>query len=767
MKAVIMAGGEGTRLRPLTCNMPKPLAPLCGKPVVEYILELLKQHSFAEAVFTLRYQGDKIVSHFDDDCYDGIELSYSFETEPLGTAGSVKKAVGASDDVLVISGDAMCDFDLTSAIRFHQKNNAKATIIVKKVPDPREFGLVLVDDNGRVRSFLEKPSYESCITDLANTGVYILSKAALDIIPDGASDFAQDIFPKMLKQGMDIYAFEEDGYWCDIGDFNSYIRCQRDMLDGLVDCELHGHKTLDDIITNSASDFKGAKITPPIYIGRNVKIASGSIIDAGTVICDNVTISRGAKIHGSILLDGVYVGEKATCNEAVVCKNARLLSSSAVYEGGVVGENAVIGENSVVEGSVKIWAGKHLDNNTSAAYDVKYGYAKPLSIDDEGICGETNGEITPQIAAILGSSLATAGNRIAVGYRDTSASKALAYALISGIMSAGGEAWNIGECIEPELDFSMRNASPDLGCYIDAGVLTKLKIFSENGLPLTRKQERKIEAGINRSEYIKSGCNDFGKIIDVPSLRELYFNELSGLVSRKFKGIRAEINTANPRISQITARVLEQVNDRDGERIVFHISSDGRKLSAYTEKLGYVFYEKLLLLCCQNNFRKGIDIALPYSAPAIADNLASRFGSRVLRYYNCPVDNSDIEARVLAAKIIFPRDALMLMLIILNNLAERKLSLADAIDELPKFTAANRFISIEKSPSSLLKNLCGERGGLNEGVVASNTDGRVLIRPVKTGKGVMMFVESFKNETASEICDFYEKMLSDKLKDFN
>lgn len=764
MNAVIMAGGEGTRLRPLTCNMPKPLAPLCGKPVVEYILELLKKHNFTNATFTLRYQGEKIVSHFDDDTYNGIALHYSFEKEPLGTAGSVKNAVGTTDDVIVISGDALCDFDLTAAVAFHKKTNAKATIIVKKVPDPREYGLVLTSDDGKVRSFLEKPSYESCITDLANTGVYILSKEALEIIPDGEADFAQDIFPQMLKRGMDIFAYEDAGYWCDIGDFNSYIRCQQDMLAGLVDCEIDGHKTLDGIITNSSFDFKGARLTAPIYIGKNVKIAPGSIIDSGSIISDDVTICRGAKIHGSVILDGAYIGEKVTCNEAVVCENAKLLSACAVFEGGVIGENAVVGENSIVENGVKIWAGKHLDNNTTATYDVKYGNVKQLCIDDEGICGETNGEITPQIASILGSSIATVGKKIGIGYRGTAPAKALAYAIISGIMSAGGEVWNIGECIETELDFALRNASLDLGCYVDAGIITKLKIMSANGLPLTRKQERKIEGGLNRSEYNKVGFNEFGNVINVESIKELYANDLLKAAPKTLKGTRIEVNTANQRIISVAERVLENINDKDGQRLVFHISSDGRKLSAYTDDLGYVFYEKLLLLCCQSYFQKGLDVSLPYSAPAIADELALRYASKVLRYYNCPVDNSDIEARSLASQITFPRDALMLMLTLLNNLSERKITLAQAIEELPKFTATNRFVSIEKSPSIVLKSLCNERGGLNEGVVANDEAGRVLIRPVKTGKGVMMFVESFKAETATELCDFYEKILMDKMR---
>lgn len=204
MKAVIMAGGEGTRLRPLTCNMPKPLAPLCGKPVAFYILELLKKHGFTEAVFTLRYLGEKLEESFGDNSYKGMELSFRYEKTPLGTAGSVKNAAG-SEEVLVISGDAMCDFDLTAAMEFHKRRNSWATVIVKKVPDPREYGLVQTDNDGRILGFLEKPSYEGCVTDLANTGVYILSKEVMEKLSrDRPLDFAKDVFPVFLRENITL-----------------------------------------------------------------------------------------------------------------------------------------------------------------------------------------------------------------------------------------------------------------------------------------------------------------------------------------------------------------------------------------------------------------------------------------------------------------------------------------------------------------------------------------------------------------------------------
>ena len=211
MKAIIMAGGEGSRLRPLTCTLPKPMVRLCGKPVSEYILDLLSKHGCTDAVFTLRYLGSQI------------------EDTPLGTAGCVKKAaqllnLKEGESFIVISGDAMCDFDLSSAVSYHIKKQADATIITNRVEDPREYGCV-ISYNGFISSFSEKPSYTGAVSDYVNTGVYVLTKKILELIPDNTMwDFSKNVFPQMLKSKMKLASYEEKGYWCDIGDFSSYKR---------------------------------------------------------------------------------------------------------------------------------------------------------------------------------------------------------------------------------------------------------------------------------------------------------------------------------------------------------------------------------------------------------------------------------------------------------------------------------------------------------------------------------------------------------------
>ncbi|MFQ3678392.1 MAG: nucleotidyltransferase family protein, partial [Fimbriimonadaceae bacterium] len=208
MKAVVMAGGEGSRLRPITANRPKPLVPICNRPIMEHILELLKRHGIQDVVSTLHYMADEIQNYFGDGADFDVSMSYSIEDTPLGTAGSVKKAESliGNDTFLIISGDALTDCDLSKAIAFHKAKKAVATLILYHVPNPLEFGVVITDDDGRVIRFLEKPTWSEVFSDTVNTGMYILEPEVFERMEPGRQyDWSQDIFPEILRSGEPIY----------------------------------------------------------------------------------------------------------------------------------------------------------------------------------------------------------------------------------------------------------------------------------------------------------------------------------------------------------------------------------------------------------------------------------------------------------------------------------------------------------------------------------------------------------------------------------
>ncbi|MDR3643585.1 MAG: NDP-sugar synthase [Clostridia bacterium] len=319
MKAVIMAGGEGTRLRPLTCDCPKPMTRLCGRPVIEYILDLLKANGVTEAAVTLRYLPEAIRGQFPDGDYQGMKLSFFEEDEPLGTAGSVKNAAGIlDDDFIVISGDSLCDFGLAAAVEYHKKKKAAATLLLSHVADPREYGLVVTEPSGRVRGFVEKPGWAQAITDAVNTGIYIISPDCLKLIPDGKMfDFAKDLFPLLMERGMPVYGCETDGYWCDIGDIGAYTSCQLDMLEGRVECRLPGARQ-GGVQLKDGRPGGGYRILPPVYIGSNVRIGNDAVIGPSAVIDDGCTIGAGATVKNSILLPEAYIGERCELRGALV-----------------------------------------------------------------------------------------------------------------------------------------------------------------------------------------------------------------------------------------------------------------------------------------------------------------------------------------------------------------------------------------------------------------------------------------------------------------
>lgn len=797
MKAVILAGGEGSRLRPLTCSTPKPLAPLCGKPMVQYMLELLARHGVREAAFTLRYLGRQIEEYFgaqfqaQNILKSGrspaiIDLQYCYEKEALGTAGAVRQAAGLLREgyLLVVSGDALCDFDFSAAVNFHEERHADVTILGKRVPDPRNYGLILSRDDGLVERFLEKPSFGDCATDLANTGCYIFSRKALDEIPAQTPfDFAGDLFPLLLRQGAAVYVKEMEGYWRDVGDGESYLTAQKDLLCKRVKANLAGVERQRGIwveteeITDQKQSgdgsplqetYPGVRFVPPLYIGKNVSIAPGAVIEKNSVLCRNTTICSQARVHGSVLLEGVFLGERAVCNDSVICRNARILEGASVFEQAMVGGDAIVGADAVVTAGVRVWQGKRLEGGLTVSQDVKYGPPVQLCLDDEGICGASGGPLDPQSAALCGSCLSMLGKNIAVGWRGGSAAEALARAVAAGVCAAGSDAWMLGASSEVILDFALRKGRLQGGCFIEAGPSVRLQFFSAGGLPLTRKEERLIESGLKHHEFATAALSEYGRLMDISAMKELYRLELSRMAAEKLSGVRGRVNCATPVLQKLAEQVLQEANAAEGQEIIFHVSADGRKVSAYTEETGYVFHEKLLLLAVETQLEMGLPVALPSQGPAVAEELARQYGGQVLRYHDCSVDDSDAAARSLAKRCPFPRDGLELMLRVLQRLSRQKQTLKKALDGLPVFTSASRYIPVEDSPASILRRMAASNAtfhqkGQREGITSGNGS-RVIIRPTKMGKGVMIFAESFQNETAAELCDFYEALLTEQKK---
>ncbi|HEY9714314.1 MAG TPA: NDP-sugar synthase, partial [Chroococcales cyanobacterium] len=294
MKAVIMAGGSGTRLRPLTSNLPKPMVPVNNKPMAEHIVDLLKQHGLKDIVFTLHYLPDAIRDYFMDGSDFGCKIGYSTEEgRPLGTAGCVKAIQDQLDSTfVVISGDSLTDIDLTAAIKFHKDNKSKATIVLKRVENPLEYGVVILDNESRVQRFVEKPGASEIFSDTVNTGIYILEpEVLLYVVMGREQDFSNDLFPLLLLRNEPLFGYVADAYWCDIGNLQMYRQAHQDVLDGKIKLKSHHPQIQENVFVGQGTQIDATvKIEPPVYIGENCRIGRDTEIEPYTVIGDNVVI---------------------------------------------------------------------------------------------------------------------------------------------------------------------------------------------------------------------------------------------------------------------------------------------------------------------------------------------------------------------------------------------------------------------------------------------------------------------------------------------
>ncbi len=762
MKAVIMAGGEGSRLRPMTALVPKPMVSLCGRPVSEYILDLLSKYGCTEAVFTLRYHGAQIEKHFDSHRYKGIALDFSYEDTPLGTAGCVKKAAKYfKEDFLVISGDAMCDFNLLEAMAYHVKKGADATIVTKKVDDPREYGCV-ISKEGFVTGFSEKPSFVGAVSDSVNTGIYFLSPKILDMIPENTMwDFSQNLFPQMLKERKKLAAFEGKGYWCDIGDFNSYKKCQQDMLYGKVKCEIE-HKD-----SHSGRFFSAAEIHQPCYIGENVKIGIGTVIEAGTVIGDNVTVGKNCKLRDCIILDGAFLSDKVKCKGGIICENAVLKQGAAVYEDAVLGAESVLGKDSSLEPSVKVWNNKVIPDDTAQKENLKYGKAPSRELSERGVVGETNADITPAFMTTLGGGVCAAfggvEERVIVGCGSGNAASVLKACFCAGFSGAGGRVIDCGAASLPALIHLSRMMNAIGLVHVEAASKSSVTVLNKGGLPLTRAQERKLEAAMNRGDYPNAEWDGFGEIKSFKNAPLLYGSALDSASDFSCR-YNVKVNCTNPLITAAAAVPMRKISNKKGPELTVFITHNGMKSEIFVNDEEKADYPKLILIVARDEMEKGFDAAVPVEFPSTLEEAAKNTGRTVKRFYSCSNDNSDKQARELAAKEPYLFDGLILALNALKIISSSYMTLGQYLQTLPELATENRFLEIKCPPQRILSRLASA-GGTTEGVYVGEKGNRVLLRSNKRGDGLFLFAESYSEETAKALCDEVEKKIGKILGD--
>lgn len=499
MKGIIMAGGAGTRLRPITCNLPKPMVPVMNKPVIEYGVELLKRHGINDIGMTLQYMPDVVVDWFDD---KNAGIEYFIEDIPLGTAGSIKNAESFLDDTfIVLSGDALTDIDLSLAVEFHKSKGALVTLVLKRVEVPLEYGVVITDENGEVNRFLEKPDWSRVFSDTVNTGIYIMDPVIFDYIKPGVKfDFSNDLFPLLMGEGKPIYGYIADGYWCDIGSPESYLKAHRDFLDGLIDFGIEGSEIKKGVWIGEGSEIDAdMDITAPAYIGRWCKIEKEASIGSYSIIGDCNSIKKNAKIKRSVVWDHTIIGKDVSLSGSVICDKVMLHDGVSVYEKACIGRDSRIMARAEIMPGVGIWPGKILAEGVKVKSNVVWGSSKSKTLfGSEGIKGIINEDFTPDFASKLGAAWGTIldkGSTICLGYDGTGAGRILTDAVAGGLASCSQRVQIITSATAPMTRYFTSAMACEGGGYLyyDGDNKVVLEILDEKGFLLNSAKGRKIE----------------------------------------------------------------------------------------------------------------------------------------------------------------------------------------------------------------------------------------------------------------------------------
>ncbi len=523
MRAVVMAGGEGTRLRPLTTNAPKPLLPVAGEPIMGHLLRLLNRHGISQAVVTVQYLAANIRSYFGDGAEYGVQLSYATESVPLGTAGSVKNAERGlnREPFLVVSGDALTDIDLTALIESHRRTGAVVTVALARKPNVLEFGNVIIGEDGRVQRMIEKPTWGQVLSDTVNTGIYVMEPEILDMVPaDERVDWSADVFPRLMEAGLPIYGYVTDAYWEDVGTIDSYLAVQADVLTGEVGAHIAGFEVAPRVwLGDGAVVDPGAVVTAPSFVGAHARVERDCVVGPGTILGNNVVLRRGARVVGSLLDSSVYVDTGSELTAAIIGQSCEIRARARVGARAVIGAECVLGEEVQINAGVHVYPDKRIEAGAVISDNVVWDAPAHRSLfGARGVSGIVNLDVTPELVVRLAAALAALlpkGSTVTVGRDHSRAARAMNRALAGSLTAAGLTVRDLRITPLPVVRSDTARAA-DGGVYLRTtlGVPESLDmlLLDENGSDLSVAQRQRLERILVRRDFRRAFPSEIGDI---------------------------------------------------------------------------------------------------------------------------------------------------------------------------------------------------------------------------------------------------------------
>jgi len=793
MKAVIMAGGEGTRLRPLTSNQPKPMLPMANIPMMEHVVNLLRTHGFEDIVVTVAFMANAIRTYFGDGSEFGVRMVYATESTPLGTAGSVRNAMDELDErFLVISGDVLTDIDLGKVVAFHDAHGGLATLALKAVENPLEFGIVITNEDGSIERFLEKPTWGQVFSDTINTGIYVLEPEIFDFIAEGeAVDFSGETFPEALAAGKGLYGYVCDGYWEDVGTLEAYLSSHQDILDRLVQVDIEGFPLRPGVWVGKGAEIDpSVTLTGPAVIGDNCVVGPGASLGAYVTLGRNVRIGDNAVVERSVVHDNTYLGSGVRVEGSVLGRGSDLRQGVRCEEGAVLGDECFVGAHAEISAGVKIYPFKTVEAGAIVNSSIVWESRGARSLfGRDGVRGLANVDISPELAVRLSMAWASTLEKGATvtSSRDTSrAARVLKRAIMVGCNAAGVNVDDLEAATVPVTRFQITSSSSTAGVTVRLDPQDPqsvvLRFFDQDGIDVDEATQRKIERLYHREDFRRVLAREIGDIGFPPRTLEHYtaalidsvdltaarsaglklvldysYGTASFVMSTLLAKLEAEVLVVNPYANTASAVAFDR--QAAATRVAELVRASGAQMGAVldpggefvdvVDDLGHTLSHDealLVLVTLVTEAVPGARIALPVAASTAAERICSDAGAEVVwtkLSASSLMEVARSEKVTLAASqsggFIFPRflpafdgAATLVNLIALLTSTDRRLS--ELVAAMPPVRIAHQSVHTPWDQKGMLMRTLMERSQgrelvLVDGVKVIEDDGWALVLP--------------------------------------
>jgi mannose-1-phosphate guanylyltransferase/phosphomannomutase len=802
------------------------MVPIVGKPCMEHILELLREHGLTDVIVTVAFLPQAIRSYFGEGETLGLTVGYSVEESPLGTAGSVRLAARQLDETfLVISGDALCDLDLTKLIEFHKERGAAVTIGLKSVDNPLEFGIVVTDEEGRIERFLEKPSWGQVFSDTINTGIYVLEPEVLKHVPtDRPYDFSKELFPYLLEMGRPLYGYVMDGYWQDIGNLDQYRQANFDALDEHVKLNIPGIRIRGNVWLGEGVDIADLdQVEGPALIGNYCRVAPGATVGAYSVLSNSVTLRERTRTTRSVIEASTHIGRSSLIEGAILGRSCDIRAHVRIHEGVAIGDEVTIGAESVIMPGVRIYPYKEVESgsqiNESLIWESR---ASTRLFGRDGVAGLVNVDLTPEVAVRIAAALGTAlkrDARIVASRESAPACRMIKRAMISGFTSTGLEVGDLRVLPSAVARHLLKAEGYDAGFHVGTSQVdpevVQIRFFEQPGIPLSPSLQKEIEKNFTRGELRRVGYSDIGRITYPARVRETYSQDLLGSLdvdAIRARGFRLVVDYGFSAASYVLPEVLgplgvESVSahgfttDRSDpgtallreaigqvKQLVPAVGADfGVVLDRAAERLYLVDergreipVEQALLLFLRligSNGKRG-KLAFPITVTSQVDRLLEGSGLEVVRtpasladLTKAAAEDGVIFAGAVGGGYVFPEflpayDAIASLCNLLELLAPVRRPLSELVAELPSPTLVHRQLPCPWALKGAVMRVLTERlrdrkVDLLDGIKVYDDRGWAQVLPDPDEPLIHIYAEGTTKEHSKDLEDEYRHMVEE------